>query len=176
MAIRSEKIWFRTPPCGGIGTLCHMQYCPPEHRVGTAFPYRLTCYPYPSSLPHRVGASLHATLHMTPPPQAPSRPLTTPHVHLKVCMIYNAGELSFVEYGRNEILGSCRTEHVSPHQISVRLDVDRGPDADEMKKAPRRSRAPTPKPQSEPKPELRPEPRPDPDLNVVCPHQLRQFT
>lgn len=51
-----------------------------------------------------------------------------------VCMIYNAGELSFVEYGRNEILGSCRTEHVSPHQISVRLDNDRGEDAEEMKK------------------------------------------
>jgi len=51
-----------------------------------------------------------------------------------VCMIYNAGELSFVEYGRNEILGSCRTEHVSPHLISVRLDDDLGPEADEMKK------------------------------------------
>merc|ERR1719440_1651816 len=53
-----------------------------------------------------------------------------------VCMIYNAGELSFVEYGRNEILGSCRTEHVSPHLISVRLDNDypEGTELEEMKK------------------------------------------
>ena len=39
-----------------------------------------------------------------------------------VCMVYNAGELTLVEYGRNEILGSCRTEHVSPHYISCRLN------------------------------------------------------
>eukprot|EP00960_Hanusia_phi_P066628 766439-Hanusia_phi.AAC.5 len=39
-----------------------------------------------------------------------------------VCMVYNAGELTLVEYGRNEILGSARTEHVSPHYISCRLN------------------------------------------------------
>lgn len=27
-----------------------------------------------------------------------------------VCMIFNAGELTLVEYGSNEILGVCRTE------------------------------------------------------------------
>ena len=37
-------------------------------------------------------------------------------------MIYNSGELTLIEYGRNEILGSCRTEHMSPHLISVRLN------------------------------------------------------
>ena len=37
-------------------------------------------------------------------------------------MIFNSGELTLVEYGRNETLGSCRTEHVSPHLISVRLN------------------------------------------------------
>lgn len=34
-----------------------------------------------------------------------------------VCMVYSAGELSLVEYGRNELLGSCRTEHMNPHLI-----------------------------------------------------------
>ncbi len=37
-------------------------------------------------------------------------------------MVFNAGELSLVEYGINEALGSCRTEHMSPHLISVRLN------------------------------------------------------
>ncbi|KAJ3326468.1 hypothetical protein HDU76_012895, partial [Blyttiomyces sp. JEL0837] len=39
-----------------------------------------------------------------------------------VCMVFNAGELSLIEYGVNEILGSCRTEHMNPHLISVRLN------------------------------------------------------
>ena len=39
-----------------------------------------------------------------------------------VCMVYNAGELNMVEYGKNDILGVCRTEHISPHLISVRLN------------------------------------------------------
>jgi intraflagellar transport protein 172 len=39
-----------------------------------------------------------------------------------VCMIFNAGELSLVEYGVNEVLGSVRTEHMSPHLISVRIN------------------------------------------------------
>mmetsp|Transcript_15284 Transcript_15284/g.25210 ORF Transcript_15284/g.25210 Transcript_15284/m.25210 type:complete len:1767 (+) Transcript_15284:218-5518(+) len=42
--------------------------------------------------------------------------------NVQVCMIFNAGELTLVEYGRNEILGSCRTEHMNPHLISVRLN------------------------------------------------------
>lgn len=29
-----------------------------------------------------------------------------------VCMIFNAGELTLVEYGNNEPLGTCRTEHM----------------------------------------------------------------
>lgn len=37
-------------------------------------------------------------------------------------MVFNAGELSLIEYGVNEVLGSCRTEHMSPHLISVRLN------------------------------------------------------
>uniref|UniRef100_A0A672FWM1 Intraflagellar transport protein 172 homolog n=1 Tax=Salarias fasciatus TaxID=181472 RepID=A0A672FWM1_SALFA len=39
-----------------------------------------------------------------------------------VCMIFNAGELSLVEYGNNQILGSVRTEFMNPHLISVRLN------------------------------------------------------
>ncbi|XP_053736543.1 intraflagellar transport protein 172 homolog [Synchiropus splendidus] len=39
-----------------------------------------------------------------------------------VCMIFNAGELSLVEYSKNEILGSVRTEFMNPHLISVRLN------------------------------------------------------
>ncbi|CAH2245239.1 intraflagellar transport 172 homolog [Pelobates cultripes] len=39
-----------------------------------------------------------------------------------VCMIFNAGELTLVEYGNNEILGTVRTEFMNPHLISVRLN------------------------------------------------------
>lgn len=39
-----------------------------------------------------------------------------------VCFIFNAGELTLVEYGENSILGSVRTEFVNPHVISVRIN------------------------------------------------------
>lgn len=39
-----------------------------------------------------------------------------------VCMIYNAGELSIVEFGVNEIIGTCRTENLHPNLISARLN------------------------------------------------------
>lgn len=39
-----------------------------------------------------------------------------------VCMIFKAGELSLVEYGCNEVLACARTEHMSPHLISVRIN------------------------------------------------------
>ena len=32
-------------------------------------------------------------------------------------MVFNAGELSLVEYGNNEILGTVRTEFMNPHLI-----------------------------------------------------------
>ena len=32
-------------------------------------------------------------------------------------MIYNSGELSLIEYGESEILGSVLTEFVSPHLL-----------------------------------------------------------
>ncbi|XP_022255684.1 intraflagellar transport protein 172 homolog [Limulus polyphemus] len=39
-----------------------------------------------------------------------------------VCIIFNAGELTLVEYGNNEILGSVRTEFINPHLLSVRIN------------------------------------------------------
>lgn len=35
-----------------------------------------------------------------------------------MCLVYRAGELSAIQYGRNEVLGTCRTEHVSPFLLS----------------------------------------------------------
>ncbi|XP_030372622.1 intraflagellar transport protein 172 homolog [Scaptodrosophila lebanonensis] len=51
-----------------------------------------------------------------------------------VCLIFNVGELSLVEYGDNHILGSVRTEFVNPHVISVRLN-ERGNGRDNKKLA-----------------------------------------
>ena len=49
-------------------------------------------------------------------------------------MIFNAGELSLVEYGMNEILGSVRTEFMNPHLISVRLNEGKQLGVDDNKK------------------------------------------
>lgn len=38
-----------------------------------------------------------------------------------ICMVFNAGELSIIEYGNNDILGTCRTEYMSTHYISARI-------------------------------------------------------
>ncbi|XP_056150499.1 intraflagellar transport protein 172 homolog [Lampris incognitus] len=51
-----------------------------------------------------------------------------------VCMIFNAGELSLVEYANNEILGSVRTEFMNPHLISVRLNERRQRRVEDNKK------------------------------------------
>jgi intraflagellar transport protein 172 len=37
-------------------------------------------------------------------------------------MVFNAGELSIVEYGVNEVIGTCRTENMGPNMISARLN------------------------------------------------------
>ena len=47
---------------------------------------------------------------------------TAPPTTLQVCMVYHAGELTLVEYGRNDILGVCRTENVSQCLMSVRVE------------------------------------------------------
>lgn len=44
--------------------------------------------------------------------------------HDRVAMVVNAGELSLLEYGTNDILGSVRTEHVNPHLLSVVVSGD----------------------------------------------------
>lgn len=43
--------------------------------------------------------------------------LFTIYLCFQVCMVFNAGELSLVEYGNNEILGTVRTEFMNPHLI-----------------------------------------------------------
>ena len=39
----------------------------------------------------------------------------------QVCMIFNAGELTLVEYGDHDPLGSVRTEHMNPHQLRYEM-------------------------------------------------------
>ncbi|KAL3149712.1 hypothetical protein ABBQ38_013541 [Trebouxia sp. C0009 RCD-2024] len=53
----------------------------------------------------------------------------------QVCLVYNAGELSLIEYGQNQLLGTCRTEHMSPYLISVRINPPRGSLPQEKKMA-----------------------------------------
>ncbi|XP_019854623.1 PREDICTED: intraflagellar transport protein 172 homolog isoform X2 [Amphimedon queenslandica] len=50
-----------------------------------------------------------------------------------VCMIFNAGELTLVEYGINDILGSVRTEVMNPHLISVRINERKQKDIEQCK-------------------------------------------
>jgi intraflagellar transport protein 172 len=38
-----------------------------------------------------------------------------------ICMVFNAGELTIIEYGINEPIGTCRTENMGPNMISARL-------------------------------------------------------
>ncbi|XP_054675420.1 intraflagellar transport protein 172 homolog isoform X4 [Grus americana] len=51
-----------------------------------------------------------------------------------VCMIFNAGELTLVEYGSNDILGSVRTEFMNPHLVSVRINERRQRGMEENKR------------------------------------------
>jgi len=41
------------------------------------------------------------------------------------CIVHRAGELALVEYGVNETLGTVRTDHISGHLLSVRLNERR---------------------------------------------------
>ncbi|CAG9856074.1 unnamed protein product [Phyllotreta striolata] len=49
-----------------------------------------------------------------------------------VCLVFNAGELTLIEYGDNDVLCSVRTEFANPHLISVRLN-ERHQSADNKK-------------------------------------------
>lgn len=42
-----------------------------------------------------------------------------------LCLIFNAGEVSIIEFGRNEILGTFRTEYINPNLISAKLKENR---------------------------------------------------
>lgn len=68
------------------------------------------------------------------PPLPPILHLTPRLSNVQVCMIFNAGELSLMEYGVNELLGSVRTEFVNPHLISVRINERKQRDMDQCKK------------------------------------------
>ena len=52
-------------------------------------------------------------------------------------MVYCAGELTLVEYGKNEILGTCRTEHMRSAVLSVRIN-ERPPSRTESKSGERK--------------------------------------
>jgi len=54
-------------------------------------------------------------------PWSPSGPERFFFDHPQLCMVHRAGELVLVEYGRHEVLGSCRTEYIGRHLLSVRL-------------------------------------------------------
>ena len=75
------------------------------------------------SAAHCLSFSLHISL-------TPSLPPPPPH---QVCMIFNAGELSLVEYAVNDLLTSVRTEYMSPHLISVRINERRRKDGAQCK-------------------------------------------
>jgi intraflagellar transport protein 172 len=38
-----------------------------------------------------------------------------------ICMVFNAGELNVIEYGNNEPIGTCRTEHMKNSLISAKI-------------------------------------------------------
>ncbi|CAK9818338.1 Intraflagellar transport protein 172 homolog [Anthophora plagiata] len=52
----------------------------------------------------------------------------------RVCLIFCSGELTIVEYGNNEALGSVRTEAVNPHVVSVRINERQAPGAPDNKR------------------------------------------
>lgn len=41
----------------------------------------------------------------------------------QMCLVHKAGSLSVVEYGSNDVLAVCRTEHMSPYLLSA-ADVE----------------------------------------------------
>lgn len=45
---------------------------------------------------------------------------------LQVLMLYHGGEMTFIEYGRNEILAVCRSEHMQYYLVSISAQDARG--------------------------------------------------
>lgn len=48
---------------------------------------------------------------------------------LQMCLVHKAGSLSVVEYGSNDVLATCRTEHMSPYLLSAAEVEARGTSA-----------------------------------------------
>eukprot|EP00672_Neobodo_designis_P025471 CAMPEP_0174835280 /NCGR_PEP_ID=MMETSP1114-20130205/5324_1 /TAXON_ID=312471 /ORGANISM="Neobodo designis, Strain CCAP 1951/1" /LENGTH=1775 /DNA_ID=CAMNT_0016069225 /DNA_START=364 /DNA_END=5691 /DNA_ORIENTATION=+ len=60
----------------------------------------------------------------------------------QVCMVFTGGELRLIEYGVNEVLGTCRTDHTNMHRISVRIhNQPTNPDGTPVPDAPPTSKA-----------------------------------
>ena len=55
-----------------------------------------------------------------------------------VAMVHSAGELSLIEYGSNDVLGSVRTDYISSHLLSVRINERPPRQADDELDSPRR--------------------------------------
>jgi intraflagellar transport protein 172 len=42
-----------------------------------------------------------------------------------MCMIYHTGELAIIEYGKNEIIGYCRTDYIHPNVVSAKVEFEK---------------------------------------------------
>ncbi|KAL1502378.1 hypothetical protein ABEB36_007525 [Hypothenemus hampei] len=67
-------------------------------------------------------ADLHRNLLSEVPWNNPERNEKFYFENPNVCLVFNAGELTLIEYGNNDVLCSVRTEFVNPHLMSVRLN------------------------------------------------------
>lgn len=52
----------------------------------------------------------------------------------QVCLVYSGGELTIMEYGSSEVLGSVRTEFVNSNLISVRVNERKLKDTERCKR------------------------------------------
>ena len=52
----------------------------------------------------------------------------------RVCVVHDAGELSVIEYGVNEVIGSFRSGHIAPHLLSIRVREAKGRGREDRKK------------------------------------------
>lgn len=54
--------------------------------------------------------------------------------HPSCCLIFHAGELSAVEFGVNDVLGTVRTEYMNPHLLSMCVGIRHARGAEPRKK------------------------------------------
>ncbi|XP_019769911.2 intraflagellar transport protein 172 homolog [Dendroctonus ponderosae] len=67
-------------------------------------------------------ADLHRNLLSEVPWNNPEQKEKFYFENTNVCLVFNAGELTLIEYGNNQVLCSVRTEFANPHLMSVRLN------------------------------------------------------